>query len=403
MVGWKITVWIGVVLVAIWFLYLVRGILLPFAIAFLISILLDPTIRKLRLKGYKRLTAVSLVFVAFFAVMTGLGFLLVPSMNSQLSSFRDQFQSLTQQLSEENANDNFFLRWNPAVQAQPQGTTGKIDRFLESNQATLERFGLPTTRRAIMEQYVEPHREDIAGVVQNFFNSFLGLVGTAASQMLFLLFTPLFAFMMLMDFEQFKVRSQSWIPPSIRAETISILRDVGEVFVKYLRGVTITVLTYMAVMAAVLTILGAPYAILLAVLAGVFYMIPIVGALMSAVTLFLLTGLSGQSGNWFLAFDSSWYYALFVVVCFYAISFSFDQFVYPNLVGQALGLHPLVSMFVIFSGGALFGLVGMIIAFPLAGTVKIILERVLKVTSGSSSADLKLPVVPLRHRSASEV
>ena len=33
MVGWKITVWIGVVLVAIWFLYLVRGILLPFAIA----------------------------------------------------------------------------------------------------------------------------------------------------------------------------------------------------------------------------------------------------------------------------------------------------------------------------------------------------------------------------------
>jgi predicted PurR-regulated permease PerM len=56
-------------------------------------------------------------------------------------------------------------------------------------------------------------------------------------------------------------------------------------------------------------------------------------------------------------------------------------------------------MFVIFSGGALFGLIGMIIAFPLAGAVKVILERLLRVTSVQAET-LALPMVPLRHRAA---
>jgi predicted PurR-regulated permease PerM len=55
-------------------------------------------------------------------------------------------------------------------------------------------------------------------------------------------------------------------------------------------------------------------------------------------------------------------------------------------------------MFVIFCGGLLFGLPGMLIAFPLAGSVKIILDRILNVAITSQDS-LNLPVVPLRHRS----
>jgi predicted PurR-regulated permease PerM len=58
-----------------------------------------------------------------------------------------------------------------------------------------------------------------------------------------------------------------------------------------------------------------------------------------------------------------------------------------------------VSMFVIFSGAALFGLIGMIIAFPLAGAVKVVLDRLIRVTSFSTET-LDLPPVPLRHRAS---
>ncbi len=62
-----------------------------------------------------------------------------------------------------------------------------------------------------------------------------------------------------------------------------------------------------------------------------------------------------------------------------------------------MGLLPVMSMFVFLSGGALFGLVGMILAFPLAGAVKVMLDRLIRVTSSSADA-LDLPAVPLRHR-----
>ena len=72
------------------------------------------------------------------------------------------------------------------------------------------------------------------------------------------------------------------------------------------------------------------------------------------------------------------------------------RFTAPQARG-AVGLDPIVSMFVIFSGGALFGLPGMIIAFPLAGSVKVVLDRLIRVTSGTSEA-VRLPSTPLRHR-----
>jgi predicted PurR-regulated permease PerM len=70
--------------------------------------------------------------------------------------------------------------------------------------------------------------------------------------------------------------------------------------------------------------------------------------------------------------------------------------VYTRIVGNSVGLHPLVSFFVVFSGAALFGPAGMIMAFPVAGSVKIILDRLLMITSNSQ--ELSLPSVPLRHR-----
>jgi predicted PurR-regulated permease PerM len=54
-------------------------------------------------------------------------------------------------------------------------------------------------------------------------------------------------------------------------------------------------------------------------------------------------------------------------------------------------------MFVIFSGGALFGLPGMILAFPVAGSIKVLLDRVIRFTN-KTDGELILPEVPLRHR-----
>jgi predicted PurR-regulated permease PerM len=397
MVGWRVALWAVLLVAALAFLYLVRGILLPFVVAFLVSMLLDPTIKKLRMRGLSRPVAVLSVFGAFSVLLLLLAIWITPKIGYQLQTFKGELDKVSAQMKAQNAEDNFFVRWRPPIQAKNSGERDQIDRFFRDNRAQLERFGLPATKRAFVTQYIDPHKEELSSAIQGFFNSFLGIVSTFASQLLFLLLTPVLILLVLLDLENVKRRTASWIPPSIRAETIDVIGDIGDVFVKYLRGVTTAVLLYIACASVILTVLGAPYSFLLALLFGAVYLIPFLGPIISYCVLFLVTGLSGNHQLLFWGFGSSWAFAATITVIYVVYGLAFDQIIYPRVVGKSVGLNPVVSMFVIFSGGALFGLVGMIIAFPLAGSIKVVLDRLLKVTT-QGSTELDLPSIPLRHR-----
>lgn len=399
MIGWRITLWAAIVLAAFAFLYLVRGILLPFILAFLISFLLDPTIRKLRLRGFSRGAAVALVFLVFFGALMGVAVWLTPIVGNQLGAFRDRLETYTTSMARASEERNFFVKWQPQELVKPPQPPNQLDEVLAQLRPTLQRLNLPNTREAIVDRYVKPYQRELASYVQNFFNSLLGVVTAAGSQLLLLVFTPLFVLFILMDMEKFKRRSASWIPPAIRADTMGLLSDVGQVFVKYMRGVTIVLIWYVAVASILLSLLGAPYSILLALLFALVYLIPLVGPVINALVLFTVTGLSGAAGNLFVNFSSSWVFAGIISAIYFGAMMVFDQLVYARVVGSSVGLHPVVSFFVIFAGGALFGPLGMLLAFPLAGAVKVILDRLLRVTS-STHGTLNLPSVPLRHRAS---
>ncbi|MCE9557584.1 MAG: AI-2E family transporter, partial [Armatimonadetes bacterium] len=226
---WKISIWVIVVAITLWFLFAVRTILLPFALAFIISVLLEPVIQKLRRRGMSRPISVLLVIAVFF-VTVGVGFVTaVPRITNQLTAFTAGLEEITQQLSDANESQSVFTRWNPVVKAKPSNAT-QIDHFLAANEDRLKFFGLPSTREAIVRDYVEPHRDRAGAIVRGFFSSFVGLIGSAASAFLLLLFTPVFVALMLLDMDSMRRRTASWIPPSIRAETVSLMHDVGQVF-----------------------------------------------------------------------------------------------------------------------------------------------------------------------------
>ncbi len=400
MTNWRIALWVVLVGITLWFLFAVRGVLLPFGLAWIIAIFLEPVIDRLEAKGLKRPIAVFSIATLFFAVVGGLVVLAVPHVSNQLNDVRISVQTLTDSLAKESSNSNHFLSWNPVVRAEPPGPLGFIDRALDQGRPLLQKFDLPTTRRSIFDQYVDPHRKEMTKAIQGFFNGFLSLVGGAASQVLGLAFTPLFVVMILVDMKNFRARMANWIPPSIRAGTISTLHDVGDVFKKYLRGVVINVSCYIFVMSLLLSALGTPYSILLAMLAGTLYLIPILGGWIGMITLFVTAGLSGSSGPAFFHLPSSWAYATLLALVFTIVNTSWDTFITPNVVGKAVNLHPLVSMFVVFSGGALAGLPGMMVAYPIAGSAKVILERLMNVST--KTGDLRLPQTPLRHRNSIE-
>ncbi len=395
---WRIALWVAVVLAALAFLVAVRGILLPFVLAGLIAMLLEPIVVRVVSRGFPRPIAVVSITLAFFLVALGVLAATVPRVTNQLNDLRVSLQALTDKVAEESANDNHFLRWNPAVRARPPGPMGFIDRGLGQLHPILEKFDIPTTRRGLFELYVAPHRDDIAKSIQGFFNGFLNMIGGAASQIFLLTFTPLFVFMLLMDMENVRERSRQWIPPSIRSSTVAMLDDIGDVIKKYVRGVLTNITFYSFTIAIALTLAGAPYAFPLALLAGALYLIPILGGWIAGLTILLVTGLGGHTQTWYGSFSNSWWLALAIFAAFTAVTFCWDTFVTPRVVGKSVNLHPLVSMFVVFSGGALFGLPGMMLAYPLAGVVRVSLARLMRVTNAPTDDTFRLPSVPLRHR-----
>lgn len=399
---WKTLLWVALVLATLGFLYVVRGVLLPFVLALVISVILDPTVRRLRRRGISRTGAVAIVFFAFFGLLTGLGLFLVPKVSDQIARFSGSLTGFVDQIEASSRRNNVYVSWNPVLRAQDLGARSQVDQVLEQFGPTLRRLGLPDTRRGIVERYVDPNREQIGEVTQNFFNGFLGIFTGLASQVLLLLLTPLLVWMMLVDLDKWKLRTASWIPPSIRSDTLDLTRQIGNVFFRYLRGISITVSLYTGLMAIVLTLLGAPYSVLLALLFGALYIVPFIGAWISSLTLVVVIGLSGQTGNWMFDLGNAWVFGLVMAVIVQGVSEFYDKLIQPRLLGESVGLNPIASMFVIMAAGSLFGIGGMILAFPVAGSVKIVLEKLLRLTNESSAATPNLPAVPLRHRSAAD-
>ena len=332
----------------------------------------------------------------FYGALIFAGALVSPSLIRETQSLTDRATKLAADVSRTNDDDSFFLRWNPEVRARA-AIPSPIDRALSQYAPTLERVGLPTSRREIMEQYVDKNRPQIAKAIQGFSNAAFGFLTDLFGQLLFIILVPILVPLFLSDFESIRRRGPRYIPPAIRESAVHMIEEIGQVFVRYLRGVASVVLLYSAVMTFLLWIMGVPSWVILGPLFGMLYLIPYVGNVISAVTVFTVIGATSTLGWVFHPFQNPWAYGALVTGIYLAIAFAFDHFVYPQMVGNSVGLSPVVSMFVIFCGGALFGLSGMLIAFPLAGSVKVILDHILRFTSASTEG-LGVPVVPLRHR-----
>jgi predicted PurR-regulated permease PerM len=110
-------------------------------------------------------------------------------------------------------------------------------------------------------------------------------------------------------------------------------------------------------------VLGIPHAVLLAVLTGVLEMIPVIGPGLAVVIAGLVAIHSAAGIGAIIA------YALYAI----ALRISIDQLFGPLALGTAARLHPVLVIFCFLSGAFLFGIVGVIMAVPVALVVKITL------------------------------
>jgi predicted PurR-regulated permease PerM len=158
------------------------------------------------------------------------------------------------------------------------------------------------------------------------------------------------------------------LPASQRNELLPLFAQVNAVLGRYVRGQMFLIGVMSTATFIGLSILQVPFVLLLAVMTGVLEVIPIVGPITAGAIACLVA--LGHPAPWGLS--QIWYVAI-VAVMYTVLRHAEDYFVIPLVIGRIVKLHPAVVIFSLLTGGVLYGLLGVLVAVPVAATLRLVL------------------------------
>jgi predicted PurR-regulated permease PerM len=329
----KISFWAGFLILFVGFIWIFNGILTPFILGIAIAYLLNPVAVKFSRKHIPRWATALIILTLFFGILSLLFILVAPMVFRQGQMLIEQIPNYIQNLLDYLSP---YLTW---IQ----------DRVGED-----------------YIQQINDYLKGSAGKVVGVTGGIVGGLATGgkvlAGMATTLALTPLVAFFMLKEWP-FIVRWVESMYPRQHAHLIrSLLKKIDTKVAGFIRGQISVAFILGVIYALALTIAGLNYGFLIGLGAGLFSIIPLVGSTLGLVV--------GVVVAWFQTGDLV--YTGIIAAIFMGGQFIEGNFLAPKIVGDSVGLHPLWIMFALLAGGSLFGIVGMLIAVPMAAVVGVL-------------------------------
>lgn len=331
-----ILVVIGIAL-AIYLINYLSGVLLPFAIAMLLSYLTFPLVRflqvKCRLKN--RILSIFVALIIVIAAVVGFCWLLIPPMIEQGEHLNLIVQS--------------YLRHR----IQTSDLTGQVESWFQSvwadgvAQQWLKDANVLGVARMIFPKLLHAMTSTL-GVLMGVFSGFM---------------TILYWVFILIDYEKITSGWIKLIPSRFQERVQMVCGDVEEGMRRYFKMQSVIAAIVGVLFAIGFTIIGLPMAIGLGLFIGVLNLVPYLQTLglIPAVMFAMLRAVeSGQS---------IWIALLGVAIVFLVVQGIQDAILTPRLMGKRFGLNPAVMLLSLSVWGALLGFIGLIIALPLTTIV----------------------------------
>lgn len=348
-------VWVAVVVCTTVLLSLLKQALwlvVPFLLAIILYYALFPAVRRLTLAGVRRETAAAIVAGAFCVAALVAMLPMLPWLAAQATGSEDA-----------------LLRYHAAGRALIERTL----TMLESEFGFLKQLGLHAEMNRMIaafgETYVQTHLT-------------AALLG-AAAWLPSLLLAPFVAFFLLRDGRRFLELMFNAVPNAYFERTLYMVDRVDGTARAYFQGLLALTVIDTLCLAFGLWVIGIPGAFTLGLLAAVLAWIPYVGSIIACLIVVLVAA-TDFPANPLIVY---WAVALFVLVRL------LDDFVFmPLTLGRSLHMHPLPTVLLIFLGGAVAGIPGLILVLPLAGIVMVI--------AGTIGGIIEDPRLRARHRFA---
>ena len=336
----RASAWCLIAALVVLALWLLGPVLTPFVVAAVLAYALTPLVNRIDRIGkgrMPRVIAVILVELLFGIALMGLLLLVVPILVKELPMMREQIPVLA-------------------------------DRLNTSLSPWLAQFGINVALdvpsiKAFALKYLNANYEDALGSLM----SSLKLGGSVALTIIGnAMLIPVALFYLLMDWDRFIARLLELVPLSMRSSVDSFTNEADSVLGQYLRGQLLVMLVMAAFYAIGLALFGLDLALPIGVFTGLAMFIPYVGFGIGLI-LAILAGMLQ-----FAALK-----VLIMVGVVYGIGQVVESmFLTPRLVGERIGLHPLVVIFALLAFGQIFGFVGVLIALPASAVLLVGIRRV---------------------------
>ncbi|MCR5481429.1 MAG: AI-2E family transporter [Clostridia bacterium] len=167
------------------------------------------------------------------------------------------------------------------------------------------------------------------------------------------------------------------LPRRTNTKIMTTLNDVNGVVSRFIRGALIDSMIIATLSSIALTVIGLDFSVFIGCFAGLCNIIPYFGPILGMIPAFLVGTLSGGITQGLLT------------IVIQVVLWLFDgNFLYPKVVGSSTGLHPLAVLIAVSVCGYFWGIVGMVIAVPIAGIINIFARKAINHLKAKRDADI---------------
>ncbi|MBI2840937.1 MAG: AI-2E family transporter [Acidobacteria bacterium] len=320
-------------------IYILHPVLVPLLIALVFAYLLDPVVESLAARRVPRpVSSISIMALAA-GILILILLWLIPAIGREIQAALADLPRYSTQI---------------ATYAKPY--IERLDHVYPGGVESLTQKAIETAR-ANAPKMMAPLATFVTRTFSSIVNLILGLLN--------LILIPIMTYFLLRDIQKLRSRFYELIPPRRRKGAQELLREIEGVLNAFVRG-QLTVCTILAVMYGIgLSLLGVPMALFWALLGGYGNLIPYVGTITSA------------SGAMLFSFMHHHDLKLMAMTggVFVLAQTLEGTVIGPRIVGDSVGLNPVIVMLAVITGGNLFGFIGMLLAVPTVAVCAVILKH----------------------------
>jgi len=321
-------------IILVYVLNRLKWLFIYFSIALMLAYFFEPLYKYLINKKAPKILAIIIIMAIIIGLLILTIFFVIPSIINQLNILYSEIPKFIE----------------------------KYQTIILSLKPQLSKFINPTDVATLIKESLSELQKNALGFSQEIIIYLSNIVSSISFG---IVIVPLILFYILRDILIFKENLYTFVSKKKKEEFKEVIEEIDHILSGFIRGRIIICIIVGALIGIGLYVLNLKFALIIGIVSGAFNFIPYLGPIIGVVLALIF------------ALGKPWWILLIILGLFVLVNQIESVFLEPNILGKGLGLHPLTVILAILVCGQLLGILGVLVAVPLAAILKVLMIRYL--------------------------